>query len=54
VLWTGANSDLVIELLQDLNREGLTVLVVTHDEEIAQAMPRRLRLDDGVVTQDTV
>ncbi len=35
-------------LLADLNvRLGITAIVVTHDERLAQALPRRLRLEQG-------
>jgi ABC-type lipoprotein export system ATPase subunit len=34
-----------------LAAEGLTVITVTHDIHIAAAMPRRLDIDDGVVTE---
>ncbi|GAB2854859.1 ABC transporter ATP-binding protein [Actinocorallia aurea] len=43
------NSDLVMALLGELNLLGLTVVVVTHDLQIAAALPRRLLLDDGAV-----
>jgi len=43
----------VIGLLAGLAGEGLTVVVVTHDTQIADAMPRCLDIDDGVVTERT-
>ena len=45
------NSEMVTELLAGLAAEGLTVMVVTHDLQIAEAMPRCLDIDDGVVTE---
>jgi putative ABC transport system ATP-binding protein len=45
------NAELVTDLLRDLAAEGLTVITVTHDIHIAAAMPRRLDIDDGVVTE---
>jgi putative ABC transport system ATP-binding protein len=45
------NAELVTDLLRDLAAEGLTVITVTHDIHIASAMPRRLDIDDGVVTE---
>jgi len=45
------NAELVTDLLLDLAAEGLTVITVTHDIHIAAAMPRRLDIDDGVVTE---
>ena|SRR5581483_5356678 len=37
----------VIRLLQALHREGHTVVVVTHDPEVAQAAARRIEIRDG-------
>ena len=37
-------------LLRGINRDlGITAVVVTHNEELARSMPRRLRLSDGAV-----
>ncbi len=45
-----ANSDLIIGLLAGLNAEGLTVLIVSHDPQIAASVRRVLIIDDGHVT----
>jgi putative ABC transport system ATP-binding protein len=37
----------VMELLEEMNRQGLTLVVVTHDPAIADRARRVLRLDDG-------
>lgn len=43
----------VFDLIVDLNREdGLTVLVVTHERDIARRCPRRVRIVDGRVATD--
>jgi macrolide transport system ATP-binding/permease protein len=42
----------ILKLLQDLNREGITVVIVTHEEEIAHAARRRIRLRDGEIVGD--
>jgi len=43
----------LIELLQELNAEGATILVITHDRDIAAAAPRRVEIDDGRIVLDT-
>jgi putative ABC transport system ATP-binding protein len=44
------NAELVMNLLLELNSDGLTILIATHDEQISAAMPRVLNIDDGVVS----
>ena len=39
----------VLALLRELNAEGTTVMVITHDRELAAALPRRIALRDGRV-----
>ena len=41
----------ILELIDGLNRSGQTVVLITHDREIAEAAPRRLKLRDGVLEQ---
>lgn len=41
------NSDKVIEILQRINATGCTVLVITHDPEVAAAARRVIRIEDG-------
>jgi putative ABC transport system ATP-binding protein len=43
----------VIRTLERLNEQGLTLLVVTHDAELAARARRRIRMDDGAVVEDT-
>jgi putative ABC transport system ATP-binding protein len=45
-------SDSVMELLKDINREGMTVFVITHEEDIAAQTDRIVRLKDGVIISD--
>jgi putative ABC transport system ATP-binding protein len=47
-----ASGAAVIDLLRDLHRDGTTVLVITHDREIAARLPRRVELRDGRVVAD--
>ena len=42
----------VMEMLKEINREGMTVLVITHEEDIAEETDRIVRLKDGVITSD--
>ncbi|MET8257758.1 ABC transporter ATP-binding protein [Micromonospora sp. NPDC005553] len=43
----------VLELLHDLHRAGTTVVVITHDREIAGNLPRQVRMRDGAVRHDS-
>ena len=43
----------VVELLERMNADGLTLVVVTHDPEVGARARRRLRLDDGAAVQET-
>jgi putative ABC transport system ATP-binding protein len=43
----------IIELLKDLNRDGTTIAVVTHNHELAAAMDRRIELMDGRIEKDS-
>jgi putative ABC transport system ATP-binding protein len=42
----------VIEILEALNAEGLTLLLVTHDPRIGQRSRRKLRMEDGEILPD--
>lgn len=42
----------VMDLIQKINQEGKTILVVTHEEDIAQMCKRIIRLKDGVIVED--
>jgi putative ABC transport system ATP-binding protein len=42
----------VLELLRELNRGGATVVVITHDRDLAAALPRRVEMRDGRVVSD--
>jgi putative ABC transport system ATP-binding protein len=39
----------VMELLRELNEAGTTILVITHDREIANSLPRQVPMRDGQV-----
>jgi len=42
----------IIELLQELNRDGTTIAVVTHNVELAQAMDRQVVMRDGLIVHE--
>ncbi|MBT5090643.1 MAG: ABC transporter ATP-binding protein, partial [Flavobacteriales bacterium] len=44
----------VMALIQQINEEGKTILVVTHEEEIALMCKRIVRLKDGVIVEDAL
>lgn len=43
---------IVMELLHELNASGTTVCVITHDHQIAESLPRRVRFRDGAIVSD--
>ncbi|MBM4289083.1 MAG: ATP-binding cassette domain-containing protein [Deltaproteobacteria bacterium] len=43
----------VLELVQRLNDEGVTIILVTHDEAVARYAKRIIRISDGMVEADT-
>ena len=47
---TGAE---LLALLHQLNREGHTIIVVTHEKALAESLPRRIEISDGVIVADT-
>ncbi len=47
---TGAG---IIALLNELNADGVTIVVITHDDRVAEAMRRRIELRDGRIVRDT-
>ena len=42
----------VMSLIQEINNSGKTILVVTHEEDIAKMCKRVVRLKDGVIVDD--
>jgi putative ABC transport system ATP-binding protein len=43
----------IIELLRELNGDGVTIGVITHNQEVAAAARRRVELRDGLVVSDS-
>jgi putative ABC transport system ATP-binding protein len=47
---TGAS---LLALLEELNRQGTTIIVITHDHAVAERMQRRIEMLDGRIVTDT-
>ncbi|MEV4250072.1 ABC transporter ATP-binding protein [Streptosporangium canum] len=47
-----ASGEVVLELLHELHSGGTTVVVITHDKDIATALPRQIRVRDGRIEED--
>ncbi|QXJ21595.1 ABC transporter ATP-binding protein [Actinomadura graeca] len=48
-----ASGDGVMALLRGLHAAGTTVVIITHDREIAASLPRQVRMRDGLVVSDS-
>jgi len=46
------STDEIMELLVELNNAGTTIVVITHEEEVAEFAKRVVRLRDGVISSD--
>jgi putative ABC transport system ATP-binding protein len=43
----------ILALLDDLHTQGATIVVITHDHDVAERMPRRVEMRDGRIIADT-
>jgi len=43
----------IVELLEELNAQGATIVVITHDRELAASLPRQVQMLDGRIVADT-
>ena len=48
-----STGDAILALFDDLHAKGMTIIMVTHDDEVAARCQRTVRLRDGVVESDT-
>jgi putative ABC transport system ATP-binding protein len=46
------NGHAIMQLIDELNAEGATIVVITHEHEIAARFPRQIRLLDGRIESD--
>jgi len=46
---TGAT---IVELLHELNADGATIIVITHDHDLAARLPRQVQVLDGRIVRD--
>jgi putative ABC transport system ATP-binding protein len=44
----------IMQLMEEIHQKGNTVIVVTHEEDIARRAKRIIRLRDGVIESDTL
>jgi putative ABC transport system ATP-binding protein len=48
-----ASGAAIAAMLEELNRDGATIVVITHDAELAARFPRQIRILDGRIVSDT-
>lgn len=41
----------VMDLFQELNKEGKTIIIITHDEKVANSCKRIIKLEDGLIKE---
>jgi putative ABC transport system ATP-binding protein len=48
-----ASGEAILALLEELNADGATILVITHDHDLAARLPRQVQVLDGRIVADT-
>jgi len=48
-----ASGAAILDLLEELHRQGTTILVITHDRDLAARIPRRVEVRDGRIVFDS-
>jgi putative ABC transport system ATP-binding protein len=48
-----ATGEQIMALIEELNRQGATIVVITHEHEIAARFPRQIALRDGLIVSDS-
>lgn len=46
------SGDAIVSLLRELNDAGTTIIVITHDNDLAASLPRQIMIRDGRVVSD--
>jgi putative ABC transport system ATP-binding protein len=49
-----ASGQSILSLFHDLNDAGITIVVITHDRDIAEGLPRHIEMLDGRIVADTI
>ncbi|HPS63691.1 MAG TPA: ATP-binding cassette domain-containing protein, partial [Bacteroidales bacterium] len=44
----------MMDLLHEINRSGITMVIVTHEHDIAARTQRTIKINDGVITEITM
>lgn len=47
------SGDAIVALLRELNDAGTTIIVITHDNDLAASLPRQIMIRDGRVVSDS-
>ena len=47
------STESMMELFYSLNEEGTTIIIITHDREVAERFPRQVALKDGKIESDS-
>ena len=48
------NTKIIMNILKKLNSEGMTVIIVTHDNDVANSADRIIELQDGAIISDKI
>ncbi|MDR8407575.1 ABC transporter ATP-binding protein [Nonomuraea sp. 3-1Str] len=46
------NTEAVLDLFDELRAEGLTIVVITHEQEVSERAGRRVRITDGILVEE--